>query len=60
MHDDMADALRTYRDYGSAEQQREIDVLCSPLGFRRIQLERLTSGRSGSVTCILIVSVRFC
>ena len=40
MHADMADALPSYRDYGSAEQQAEIDRLTSRLGFNEIRLQR--------------------
>ena len=42
MHADMADALPSYRDYGSAEHQAEIDRLTSRLGFHEIRLQRVT------------------
>ena len=40
MHACLTGALPSYRRYGTASEQREIDWLASGLGFKQIQLER--------------------
>jgi len=40
MHDRLAQALPSYRQYGTPSEQREIDELASGIGFHQIQLRR--------------------
>jgi hypothetical protein len=41
MHANMADALPSYRPYGTLAQQAQIDDMTSGLGYRQAQLDRL-------------------
>jgi len=41
MHIEMASALRTYRHHGTAEEQAEIELITSRLGFYRARLQRV-------------------
>jgi hypothetical protein len=42
MHDEMSVALPTYRKYATAGERADVDSFTSAVGFRRIQLQRLT------------------
>jgi hypothetical protein len=40
-HDNLAQGLASYRVYGTPDQQRQIDELIGPTGYRRMRLRRL-------------------